>query len=168
MRLHTIVEPFGPADGEAWRSYCKWRGIQFERFDSIDGMLRPKFFMPESDEDWQHVVNENFKLHYFTDLEYARKKQDEIGRGVLVGLSFDCHEENDAAFRGYDLFDVRSVISLLTNWGNDVEIINAALMPNALIRDLGTVTRIRDELIATHEMDGHVEWCEIVSIYDAG
>ena len=53
--LFTIVEDFGVADGESWSSYIEWRGIQFDRFDSLDGILRPSLFTPETEEDWAHV-----------------------------------------------------------------------------------------------------------------
>ncbi len=45
MMLFTIVEPFSASDGEKWEIYCEWRGMKFERFDSIDGILRPNLHL---------------------------------------------------------------------------------------------------------------------------
>ncbi len=28
MKLYSIVEPFSPADGERWTSYCEWRALK--------------------------------------------------------------------------------------------------------------------------------------------
>ena len=38
--LFTIVEDFGVADREAWINYLEWRGMQFERFDSLIWLKR--------------------------------------------------------------------------------------------------------------------------------
>src|SRR3954464_4455142 len=91
--VYTIIESFSPSDGERWTKYCAWRGINFERFDSIDGILRPSLCSKPSDEDWPHILKEDFMLHYFTDLEYAQKKKAKIGYGDLVGIEFDQHDE---------------------------------------------------------------------------
>lgn len=165
MMLFTIVEPFSPADGEKWISYCEWRGVRLERFDSIDGMLRPNLFTTPDEEDWEHVVNENFMLHLITDLPHATRKREQIGRGDLVGLRFEDHDTSDEGFLGFDLVDGYCDVSLLTNWGNDVEIINRSLAANALVRDWATAERIHRELKEKHGDDRHVKGSRIVSIY---
>jgi hypothetical protein len=166
MMLFTIVEPFSPADGERWTSYCEWRGLSFERFDSIDGMLRPNLFDSPEDSDWDHIVNEDFMLHLITDLPHARHKHARIGKGDLIGLRFDDHNTDHEGFLGFDIIDGYCEVSLLTNWGNDVEFINRALAPNALLRNLKTAQEIFDSLRNDYGNDPHVEGCRIVSIYN--
>ena len=56
------MEKFGPEDGDKWKRYLDLRGLNLTKFDSVDGILRPDLFAPDSDEDWQHCVNENDKL----------------------------------------------------------------------------------------------------------
>ena len=164
--LFTIIESFSPNDGDRWTSYCKWRGLTFTKFDSIDGILRPTLFnAPTKDEDWNHVVNEDFKLHLITDYEYAVKKHNEIGKGDLVGLKFDKHNESDSCFLGFDLIDRYCDVSLLTNWGNDVEIINRSLSPSGLVLSRQLINEIQEELLRTSGDDSHVKGCQIVSIY---
>ena len=164
--LFTIVESFSPQNGDLWTNYCKWRGFNFTRFDSIDGILRPTLFnAPTKDEDWNYVVNEDFKLHLITDYEYAIKKRDELGKGDLVGLRFDEHDENNPGFLGFDLIDSYCDVSLLTNWGNDVEIINRSLSSSGLILSRQSTEDIRKELLRTSGDDMHIEACQIVSIY---
>lgn len=165
MMLFTIVEPFSPMDAEKWTSYCEWRGLTFERFDSIDGILRPSLFDSPADSDWEHIVNENFMLHLITDFPHARHKHEEIGKGDLVGLKFEGHDATDAGFLGFDIIDGYCDVSLLTNWGNDVEIINRSLGPNALVAELNTAQHILETLRTTWGDDPHVEGCRIVSIY---
>lgn len=164
--LYTIVEAFSPGDGESWSSYCDWRGIALERFDSIDRIMRPALFNgPATEEDWSHVVNADCMVHLMTDLEYAVGKQREIGSGDLVGVRLEDHDEKDERFAGYDLIDGSWAISLLTNWGNDNERISRSLSPCALISDYQTIGAIRDHLLATAGEDGHVCGCRIISIY---
>ncbi len=163
--LYTIIESFSPADGERWTKYCAWRGIQFERFDSIDRILRPSLCAKPSDEDWPHIVNENFMLHYFTELAYSEKKREKLGKGDLIGVAFDEHDEKSLEFLGYDLIDGYNDVSLLTNWGNDTEIINRSISSSGLIGSRAVIEEIQEELIRSHGNDAHVEGCKITSIY---
>ena len=163
--LFTIIENFGVADGDAWTSYLEWRGVHFDRFDSLDGILRKSLFTPESDEDWKHVVCEDFMLSYLTDFDYAHQKHAQIGSGSLMGLSHSEHDETDEGFLGYDLIDGYCDVSLLTNWGNDVEIVNRALGSNALVPTLAQIESIYEFLTTNHGDDNHVEGCRIASVY---
>ena len=163
--LFIIIAPFSPADGERWTRYCEWRGLNFERFDSIDGMLRPNLFETPEDSDWEHIVNESYMLHLITNLSHARRKHALIGKGDLVGLRFDDHETDHEGFLGFDIIDGYCDVSLLTNWGNESEFINRGLAPNALLPDLKTTREIFDRLRSDFGDDPHVEGCQIVSVY---
>jgi len=162
--LFTLVESFGPSNGEAWTSYLGWRGLSFSRFESIDGILRPALFRPETTEDWAQTV----APHYISDLTRARKKQVDIGRGDIVGLNFESHDESHPDFLGFDLIDGHDQVSLLTNWGNDLGLINRALSPSGLVIEFRVIRAIQEELIHHHGTDGHVEGCRIVSVYRVG
>ena len=59
---YKIVEKFGPENGDRWERYLDCRGLDLIKFDSVDGVLRPDLFEPESNEDWKNCVNEDFKL----------------------------------------------------------------------------------------------------------
>lgn len=164
--LFTIVKPFSPADGEKWTSYCEWRGMQFERFDSIDGILRPSLFENPENADWNHIVNESFRLHLITDLQYAERKQTEIGKGEVVALRFNNHDTSDAGFLGFDIIDGFCDVSLLTNWGNDLEFINHSLATNALVPDIKRAQLIHRRLRDEFGEDAHAKGCRIISIYE--
>ena len=166
--LFTIVEDFGKSSGEVWESYIAWRGIQFDRFDSLDGILRSSLFDPETEEDWAYVVHESFMLSYITDIDYASKIHARIGAGSLMGLSYSDHDEGNEGFLGYDIIDGCCDVSLLTNWGNDLEIVNCSLGRNALIPTFGQVKPIHQFLVSQYEKDSHVEGCRIASVYSTG
>lgn len=169
--FYTIIKPFSEADGYSWISYCKWRGIQFEGFDSIDGLLRPSLFEPTTEEDWNHVSTQHDlqKYKYIIDFDYACQKHKEIGSGsLLLGLSFDKHKENDSGFLGYDLIDGYYDVSLLTNWGNDNAVINQRISYRGLVSSYEVIQEIQEHLIEVYGNDAHVEGCYIVSIYSTG
>ena len=163
--LYSIIETFGPEDGDSWRNYCSWRQIEFERFDSIDGTLRPNLFSEIEDGDWSHIVNQNFMLHLMTDLEFANYKKEQIGSGSIVGVLTDAHDERDPHFCGYDIIDKYWDVSLLTNWGSDVSLINERICSNALFASIGVAKVVQEHLLAAHSTDDHVADCQIVSIY---
>lgn len=163
--LFTIVEDFGKTSGEAWSSYLEWRGIPFERFDSLDGILRPDLFTPETAEDWDHVVHENLMIGYITDLAYARRIHSSLGTGSLVGFSYSDHQDTTEDFLGYDIIDGTCNVSLFTNWGNDVEIINQALAPNAPVPALSQIDIIHRYLLSNYGDDNHVKDCRVTSVY---
>jgi len=141
--------------------------MHFERFDSLDGMLRKSLFTPESIKDWDHVVCENLMISYLKDYDYAHQAHVRIGTGSVMGFTFTDHDEKNQGFLGYDIIDGYCDVSLLTNWGNDVEIVNRALGANALVPSLAQVESIRAFLTSYHGDDNHVVGCGIVSVYSA-
>ena len=44
--------------------------MKFERFDFIDEMFCPNLFQTPEDEDWAHIVNEDFMLHLITNFAH--------------------------------------------------------------------------------------------------
>ena len=165
--LYTIIEKFGPEDDEKWTNYCQWRNKDFKKFDSIDGMLRQNLFDDPEGEDWDNIVNENFMLHLITNHKYACKKLNQIGTGEIIGIEIDKHNENDALFLGYDIIDGYWDVSLLTNWGNDNEMINRLIGSNGLISNISDATRIHNHLLNDYGDDSHVDDSKIISIYKA-
>ena len=165
MKIFTILESFGPAQGDVWNSYIAWRGLSLERFDSIDGILRPRLFTPVSNEGWEHVSEESGAGYGIIDYEYAVRMRTRMGRGDIVGMRWHAHDESDSTFLGYDLIDSYFDVSLLTNWGNDNLFINEARGVGGLIQRLDVAERIQSHLLSSYAEDDHVDGCHIVSIY---
>jgi hypothetical protein len=120
-----IIKSLSPADGDEWTDYCEWRAMDFERFDSIDKYMRPSL-LPAcgsnelNADDWSHLaITDGFFIDLINDFDYAVRKFREIGKGNLVGVCFDGHDESHPGFRGYDLIDCASRISLLTDFAAD-------------------------------------------------
>ena len=89
---YKIVESFGPRDGDRWQSYLAWRGLILNSFDSVDGIIRPDLFEPESDEDWQNCVIEDYSIGFITSLDYAKGVLDRHANAVLVGVDIELQE----------------------------------------------------------------------------
>ena len=168
--FYKIVERFGPEDGDRWQSYLEWRGLNLTTFDSVDGILRPDLFEPESDEDWHNSVNEPNRLNLITNLGYAKGILDRYDNPVLIGVEIELEEGYVAKYGllGFDIIDGYCDVSLVTNWGTDEEgIIDNYVMTNGLIGDLDRALQIRDSLRKEFSEDSHAEDCEVWAIYRA-
>ncbi|MCI5161933.1 MAG: hypothetical protein D3917_07895 [Candidatus Electrothrix sp. AX5] len=163
--LYTIVQSFSPDDGEKWTDYCQWRGIEFERFDSIDGIMRPNLMGSPDQEDWPYIVHEDYMLHFMTDLRHGYRKLDQKEKGVLIGVKLKDHEPEHPDFLGYDIEDTFFGVSLLTNWGSHVTVVNESLSLNGLVLDIDTVKRVHQYLKSNYSDDDHVRDTRIISLY---
>jgi|TARA_B100001105_G_C22390006_1_gene443907 hypothetical protein len=163
---YKIIEKFSPSDEERWQNYLNWRQLDLTCFDSIDGILKPDLFNPKSQEDWANCVNEDFKLHLITNLNYARKILQRYHNANIVGVETELDEvyESEEGLLEYDIID--GSISVLTNWGTDTKnLINPHLMPNGLIGDLTQAFRIRNLLRQKFPDDSHVKESEVWAVY---
>ncbi len=77
--LYIATSRYGPWDGENWTEYVKWSGlVQLKELASLDGMLCPTVLAATKDEYWPYIVNEDFMLDYFTDLNFLLNEVSEI------------------------------------------------------------------------------------------
>ena len=166
---YKVIEKFGPDWGEKWLSYIKWRGLSnLTSFESIDGILRPNLFTPQTDQDWQNCVNADFKINLITNLSYARTVLGKNTNADLVGVEIELDNtyEPTTGLLGYDIIDSDCSISLLTNWGIDEKnLMSTHISENALIKELARAVEIRNTLRAKFSEDGHAEKCEIWAVY---
>jgi hypothetical protein len=167
---YLIVRPFGPCREPEWSQYKAWRNLpQLETFDSVDSILRPCLFTPETPEDWENCLNEDFKLHLITNVEYARARLDTFGKEAeLVACEFpvEAGYKERSGLLGYDIVDGYSSISLLTNWGTDPEgIMSGHIGPNGLVNGLGEALALKACLESRFGDDPHVKGCTIWAVY---
>jgi hypothetical protein len=68
-----------------WAKYVAWSGlIQLDEVVSLDSSLCPTVLPDIKPEYWSHIVNEDFMLHFFTDLDYLRGETAAISRKNLL------------------------------------------------------------------------------------
>ncbi len=165
---YKAVENFGPQVGDRWQSYLKLRGLNLTSFDSVDSILKPDFFTPESELDWKNCVNEDCKLSLITNISYAKEILGRYDNAVLTGVEIELDEgyTSKDGLLGYDIIDGYCAVSLITNWGsNEDGFISNAISANGLMGDLGQSLQIRDRLRQDYPEDSHAMNCEVWAIY---
>lgn len=120
---YIATTPFSPAAGAAWKKYSEWsRLTQLTELVSLDPMLCPTL-LPEIEPDfWPHIVNEDFMLQFFTDLDFPRQRlPDGVERNLLCvyrnppALPVPPTAAGHFDFLGFDLVDVQSSARALSN-----------------------------------------------------
>ena len=174
--LFIATEAFDPSDGEKWLSYCQWAKIPgLTEIVSLDCMLC-RHLVHDADErlneDWEHIVCENFRLDYFYDLDYLLQRVQNVKRRNILGLyrNSDVHIPSppagrDFIFMGYDLIEEETQISALNNCGGFSDVFaNSKLNSYGLITDFGRAAEIRRLLVQYHP-DEHHAHCELYAIW---
>lgn len=164
---YKIVKYCGP-DNDGWGKYLEWRKLQLDSFDSIDSILRPDLFEPQSDEDWKNCVQEDFKLSLITDLEYAKSILHRYNKAILIGVELvdDIVCQSKEYLLGYDILDSCCSISLLTNWGIDEEnIFSKHIKSNGLLPNIQIAFEIKNKLRNEYNDDDHAKECDVWGIY---
>src|SRR5437764_11060494 len=123
------TEPFTPQDGKRWLDYIQWSGLtQLAEVISLDSMLCPSVLTEVKADYWPHIVNEDFMLGYFVNLEFLKREISSVARKNLLCVLRNPSEEpaqlpmEGFRFLGYDLVDIQNSASALTNCGGFPEV----------------------------------------------
>lgn len=168
--FYKVLEYFGP-QREGWASFIKGHYIKnFSCFDSVDSILCPSKFTPQSQEDWENCVGEDYMIEYITNLDFALKVHKKYPDSRLVGLERgQCPQAQ--TFKGYDILDGYSDISLITNWGphdKDHALKNFDIQDNGLISNYKIAEDAVQKLTSEHGFDAHVKDCQIWAVHNLG
>jgi hypothetical protein len=83
------TERFDPSDGERWATYIQWAKIpgstEVVILDCVLCRHLPRQNQRQ-DEAWRHIVCEDFRLDYFNDLDYLRKRFHGAKRRNILSL----------------------------------------------------------------------------------
>ncbi|MFG5380908.1 hypothetical protein [Yoonia sp. R2-816] len=123
--LFICTETFGPWLGQRWYDYIKYSGLtQLKELVSLDAALCGPILEEIKDEYWPHIVNEDFMLDYFKDLDFLLAQVSETKRKntLCVFRNPPLHpvaptDTLKFAFLGYDLVDLFGSASALSNCG---------------------------------------------------
>ena len=92
---------FTPGLGEAWEKYIEWSGLtQLDEVVSLDPMLCPSVLPDIKPSYWPHIVNEDFLLDYFVDLEFLLEQVAGITDRNLLRVHLNPPAPVDAASKG--------------------------------------------------------------------
>lgn len=150
------TKPFTPAS-EGWSGYVTWSGLdKLQELVSLDGMLCPPILDEIHHDYWEHIVNEDFMLNYFVDLDFLRAELKAQGsapnqRNLLaVFRNPPDHPAQPAltcpvTWLGYDLCDDTTGVSALSNCGGF-----PLAFPNSELNSYGLIdTHLRASAIRT-------------------
>ena len=164
--LYIVVERFDARLGEKWEKFISWSGLaQVQEVVSLDRMLCPTVIEEILDEDWAYIVNENFMLDYFLDLDYLLRR---VGSWNTKNLL--CVFRNPSAapallssplqfeFLGYDLVDVTGAASPITNCGGFPDVFaNSELNRYGLLSSIQRAREVQQQLFAKYKGESHTE-----------
>ena len=166
--LYIAKERFDPSRGTEWTKYIEWSGLtQLTEVVTLDGMLGPVALGETKDSYWPHIVNEDWMLDFFVDLEFLLSQLADTNElnilSVIRKPSTDVHsiDWGGFIFLGYDLLDQEGSISALTNCGGFPDVFaNSELSQFGLIPDFDRAVEIQDMLRRKLPEDRHAH-CDI-------
>ena len=169
------TEPFPSGDKQAWEKYIAWSGLgHLDEVVSLDPMLCPTVLPRVKDEYWPYIVNEDFMLNLFVDLEFLLKQIAGIPERNLLCVYRNPKSppppyKGSVKFEllGYDLVDVEGGTSALTNCGGFPDVFaNNELSSKGLLTSLDRALRVQAELRTKHPEEHHAE-CHVWAISKA-
>ena len=174
--LFLVTERFDLSAGERWDDYIRWARIpNLLEVVSLDSTLCPRIVTEFIDEDWAHIVNADYRLNYFCDLNYLMRRAGDGPRRNVLGLYRNPESHIEAppaagnfAFVGYDLIEEMTQISALTNCGGFPETFsNEELNERGLISSFARAKEIQRLLPANNPQEPHAE-CELYAVWRLG
>lgn len=170
--MYIPLERFNADSGEAWVQYIDWSELtQITDLLTLDMMLCPTSLSEIRDEYWDHIVNEDNMLNFFTDFDYLLAQLQDTSAINILGVIRAPHMDvsgmawQDFRFHGYDLLDRDHSVSALTNCGGFPDVFsNAELSANGLIRTFDRAVEIQRDLKRIHPEEHHAD-CNIWAVF---
>ena len=166
MALHIICNSVDMASAE-WRKYCLWRNFDFRAFDSLDSTIHNSLFEILDDDDWKYAVTtDNFLTDIVNNFDFAKTYCERCGSNEILNFDFVENEDSSKQVIGYDILDGAFHYSLLTNFGNDIAIVNGCLGNNGLIRDKAQIIGVHRWFMDNMGNDHHVIGSRTFAVYE--
>lgn len=171
---YIATETFTPRH-EGWTKYIAWsRLTQLDEVVSLDPMLCPSLLSDIKTDYWPHIVNEDFMLQFFLDLDFLRRQLPAHGERNLLCVFRNPHETPSAPpsaldfeILGYDLVDVQAGASALTNCGGFPDVFdNSELSSKGLLTSCTRALEVQSELRRTYPDEPHAH-CHVWAIFRA-
>lgn len=173
--LFIVTKRFDPGCGDGWLRYVAWSKLdQLTEVVSLDSCLCPPVVGEIRDEDWPHIVDEEFMLDYFVDLDYLLRRCGGVADRNLLCVFRNPKEHPmppadpyEFRFEGCDLVDVHGGISALTNCGGfPLAFSNDELTSHGLLPSLGRARDVQHALRQHYPLEDHGN-CHVWSVFRA-
>jgi hypothetical protein len=166
------TERFTSRDSAAWEKYVAWSGLKhLDEVISLDPMLCPTLLPEIKGSYWSHIVNEDFMLNFFVDLDFLLNQISASGERNLLCVYRNPESppppykgQNSFEFLGYDLVDVHGSASALTNCGGFPDVFdNSELSSKGLLTSHARAFQVQADLRAKHPKEHHAD-CHVWAI----
>ena len=170
--VFTAVESFDAQSGDRWTDYIRWSGLtHVKEIVSLDSWLFPSLFDELTDEDWNHNVHADGRIHLFRDLPYLLQRVGAEQRINVLALVEEPSQADlslvaDTSFRlkGFDLVGATDM-SALTNCGGFDKAFSAGdLSDVGLLPGLEQAYAVRDRLKEHYPDEGDAD-CLVWAIW---
>lgn len=171
--VFIATERFDATDGEKWDWYFEWAKIpRLTELVGLDSTLCPRAINEFTDEDWNHIECEDFRLSYFHQLDYLKRRVQGLSRINVLGVYRNpaIHITIPPAsapfsFIGHDLIEEATHISALNNCGGFPDVFrNDELNQFGLLENFARATEVRRHLRERHPEEAHAD-CELYAIW---
>jgi len=170
-RWFIATKKFDKSD-DAWEKYIAWSKLeQLDELVSLDGILCPTVLPEIKSEYWSRIVNEDFMQQFFTDPDYLAREIANIQRCnfLCVFRNPSVHPDSAVAkgfeFVGYDLTDIQSSVSALSNCGGFPDVFsNDELSDKGLIKSHERARKVQIDLRLKYPYEVHAN-CHLWAIF---
>ena len=171
---YIATETFTPRH-EGWTKYLAWSGLtQLEEVVSLDPMLCRSLLPDVKAEYWPYIVNEDFMLNLFVDLEFLLGRVPDVAERNLLCVFRNPPSQPplpsgsvNFEILGYDLVDVQASASALTNCGGFPEVFeNSELSSKGLLVSCTRAREVQSELRRRHPEEPQAD-CHVWAILRA-
>jgi hypothetical protein len=165
------TETFTPRR-ESWQNYIAWSGLKhLDEVVSLDPILCPTLLQEIKASYWPHIVNEDFMLGFFVDLDFLLAQVSAVKEKNLLCVWRNpppepprCKGPVNFEFLGYDLVDVQGGASALTNCGGFPDVFsNSELSSTGLLASHARALEVQAQLKAKHPHEPHAN-CHVWAI----
>ena len=168
------TETFTPRDVDKWSAYVAWSGLtHLDEVVSLDQMLCPTVLPKIKDEYWPHIVNQDFLLHYFVDLEFLLAQAAGVpDKNVLCVVRepdavATCGVDDRFELVGFDLVETEATTSALVNCGGfPLAFRNSELSSKGLLLSLSRAREVQAALRTRYPGEHHAH-CDVWQVYRA-
>ena len=168
------TEKFDPSDSR-WQKYIAWSGLeQLNEVVSLDTYLCPSVLSEIKTEYWNHIVNQDFLLNFFTNLEFLQRETASIRDKNLLCVfrNPDAHPDSNIPdgfqFVGYDLIDKQLTNSALTNChGFPKAFANNELTEKGLLTTYERSREVQELLRREYPREHHAD-CDVWAVFRRG
>ena len=169
--IFTARQRFTPSQTQKWHSYIQFSGFtHVAEMVTLDSILCPDLIDALTDEDWSHNVQADYRITWFTNLDYLRQRiRWQTGQHqILAILEQPTHiYEIPPAFEfcGFDILDDHDGNSVLTNCGQFPGIFTPLdVNPFGLLLDLDQANTIAAQIRANFPDEPHCHDCRVWQI----